>query len=230
MTAQPASHIARQDNPLAMIKQIAVSAVAGSGYPWPARLPRRALEPGEPRIVINNPELKRTVEAGFAGQGEEAPTWVEAHGLICAFAVGPYIGPVDFANALEMELEEPVLSALAELRMRLLTDMLAGERITLPCLLDPYREDDGNDLASWCAGFLNGVFTHEENWYADDEDAVANWLLPMILISGVDDDEALDELWENSQLVRQMANGLPDLLEELLLHFQGPEVDEAHKE
>lgn len=174
--------------------------------------------------VINNPELKRTVQTGLAGLGEEAPTWVETHGLLCALTVGPYDGPADFATALlEADLEPAVLNALDELRARLLTDMMAGERVALPCLLDPYREDDGNDLASWCAGFLSGVFAHEERWYADDEETVANWLLPMILISGVDDDEALDELWNNSALVRQMANGLPDLLEELLLHFQGPE-------
>ena len=52
---------------------------------------------------------------------------------------------------------------------------------------------------------------------------MATWLLPMLLISGVDDDPALDEVWNDSQLVRQMANGIPDVLEEMMLHFQGPD-------
>ena len=28
---------------------------------------------------ISNPHLKHTVETYFAGQGEEAPSWVETH-------------------------------------------------------------------------------------------------------------------------------------------------------
>ena len=44
---------------------------------------------------ISNPHLKHTVETYFAGQGEEAPSWVETHGLICAFTVGPYDGPAE---------------------------------------------------------------------------------------------------------------------------------------
>lgn len=173
---------------------------------------------------ISNPHLKHTVETYFAGQGEEAPSWVETHGLICAFTVGPYDGPADFGLALEMSLPEAVAGALDELHGRLLTDTLGGERINLPCLLDPYREEDGDDLASWCAGFLSGMLLHEERWHSDeDDDPMATWLLPMLLISGVDDDPALDEIWNDSQLVRQMANGIPDVLEEMMLHFQGPD-------
>tara|TARA_R110001606_G_scaffold21302_9_gene75332 strand:- start:16778 stop:17308 length:531 start_codon:yes stop_codon:yes gene_type:complete len=173
--------------------------------------------------AISNPKLKQTVESYFAGQDDDAPTWVELHGLICALAVGPCDGPGDFAAALEMELDEPVTQALEELRARTITDMLSGERVMLPCLLDPYREEDGADLASWCAGFLSGMILHEERWYGEQEEDVAMMLLPVMLISGLDDDPALDELWNDTALVRQMANGLPDLLEELLLHFQGPE-------
>ncbi|KAF0803931.1 hypothetical protein A6D6_03570 [Alcanivorax xiamenensis] len=170
---------------------------------------------------VTNPSLKQVIEGHFAGEGEDAPTWVEIHGLTCALAVGPYGGPEDFVTALESELPEPVLDALVSLRGRLLTGLYNGERTTLPCLLDPYREEDGNDLASWCAGFLAGVFLREEDWYQDHEDTMANWLLPVVLISGVDEDPSLDELWENSAVVRQMATGLPDLLEELVLHFHG---------
>src|SRR5699024_1664314 len=117
-------------------------------------------------------------------------------------AVGPYHGPQDFAAALEMSLPDDVVRALAELRERLLTDTLAGERITLPCLLDPYREEDGNDLACWCAGFLGGTFVHAQRWFdGDEEDTMANWLLPMLLISGIDDDPELDEIWQLENLV-----------------------------
>jgi uncharacterized protein len=53
---------------------------------------------------------------------------------------------------------------------------------------------------------------------------MAALLLPFLLISGLDEDPALDELWQDRKLVRQMANGIPDLIEELFLHFHAPEL------
>jgi len=103
------------------------------------------------------------------------------------------------------------------------TQLLSGETVNLPCLLDPYQEEDGQDLASWCAGFMTGVFVNESLWYEHDEETVVNLLLPFILISGLDEDEELDALWENTQVVRQMALGIPELIEELFLCFHGPD-------
>ncbi|MED5239333.1 MAG: YecA family protein [Pseudomonadota bacterium] len=176
---------------------------------------------------ITNPSLKNTVRSHFASQGEDAPTWTEIHGLLCALAVGP-VRQVDYAELLEMDVPEDVATAMEKLRQRLTTQLLSGDPINLPCLLDPYQEDDGQDLASWCAGFMSGVFENEADWYGDDEEQTVDLMLPFILISGIDDDEALDELWQNTQVVRQMALSIPDLLEEFFLQFHGPDQgDEA---
>ncbi|WP_297763495.1 YecA family protein [uncultured Alcanivorax sp.] len=172
---------------------------------------------------ITNPSLKNTVRQYFQDLGEDAPTWTEIHGMLCALAVGPDTDTVDYSEELEMPVPEEVTDALNRLRERLVTQLLGGDAINLPCLLDPYQEDDGQDLASWCAGFMTGVFVAEDNWYQDDEEQMAQLLLPFILISGVDDDEALDTLWENSQVVRQMALSIPEILEELYLVFHGPD-------
>ena len=172
---------------------------------------------------ITNPSLKNTVRQYFQDLGEDAPTWTEIHGMLCALAVGPDTDTVDYSEELEMPVPEEVTDALNRLRERLVTQLLGGDAINLPCLLDPYQEDDGQDLASWCAGFMTGVFVAEDNWYQDDEEQMAQLLLPFILISGGDDDEALDTLWENSQVVRQMALSIPEILEELYLVFHGPD-------
>ncbi len=133
----------------------------------------------------------------------------------------------DYAHELEMPVPDEVASALNQLRQRLVTQLLSGETVNLPCLLDPYQEEDGQDLASWCAGFMTGVFADEGAWYQDDESTMAEMLLPFVLISGLDEDEALDDIWNNTQLVRQMALSIPDLLEELFLVFHGPENDDS---
>lgn len=171
---------------------------------------------------ITNPSLKNTVRNHFSALGEDAPTWTEIHGLLCALAVGP-AGEPDFATMLDLDVPEDVAAAMEKLRQRLTTQLLAGEAINLPCLLDPYEEDDGQDLASWCAGFMTGVFEDEADWYQKDEEQAVALMLPFILISGLDEDEELDALWENTQVVRQMALSIPDLLEELFLHFHGPD-------
>ncbi|MCK0152378.1 YecA family protein [Alcanivorax sp. S6407] len=176
---------------------------------------------------ITNPSLKNTVRNHFNALGEDAPTWTELHGLLCALAVGP-TEEVDYAAMLEMEVPEEVAVAMEKLRQRLTTQLLAGEAINLPCLLDPYQEDDGQDLASWCAGFMSGVFEDEAAWYQDNEENTVELMLPFVLISGLDEDEELDAIWENTQVVRQMALSIPDLLEEFFLQFHGPDQgDEA---
>lgn len=177
---------------------------------------------------ITNPSIKNTVRNHFNSLGEDAPTWTEIHGLLCALAVGP-VEDVDYAEMLELPVPEDVASAMNKLRQRLTTQLLAGEAINLPCLLDPYQEDDGQDLASWCAGFMTGVFEDEAAWYQeDDQEQTVDLMLPFLLISGLDDDEELDALWQNTQVVRQMALSIPDLLEEFFLMFHGPESgDEA---
>ncbi|MDX1803221.1 MAG: YecA family protein [Alcanivorax sp.] len=175
--------------------------------------------------TITNPSLKNSIRQHFAELGDDAPTWTELHGLLCALAVGPDGDSVDYAELLELPVPQSIRDNLEQLRQRLVTQLLGGDPINLPCLLDPYQDDDGQDLASWCAGFMSGVFANEASWYDGDEEQIVQLLLPFILISGLDEDPELDALWENTQVVRQMALGIPELLEELFLVFHGP--DEA---
>ncbi|EKF72955.1 hypothetical protein A11A3_16065 [Alcanivorax hongdengensis A-11-3] len=173
--------------------------------------------------AISNPSLKNTAKHYFESQGDDAPTWTELHGLLCALAVGPQENPADLAAHLDMPVPDEVADSLEQLRQRLTTQLLGGEPINLPCLLDPYQEDDGQDLASWCAGFMSGVFVDEAAWYEPDEEAMVQLLLPFVLISGLDDDPELDNLWQDTKVIRQMALGIPELLEELFLFFHGPD-------
>lgn len=175
---------------------------------------------------LDNPALRKQIDDFIREAGENALTWVEIHGLLCAAAVGPQLPDQwqQVCHAGDAPIPPAVAAALASLRDRVAATLGAGERIQLPCRLDPYADDEGNDLASWCAGFMAGVFMQEEAWYEIDEEQMANLLLPFVLIAGLDEDPDLDALWQDSKLVRQMALGLPELLEELFLHFHAPEA------
>jgi len=177
--------------------------------------------------AIDNPSFRQTLQQ-FLSQRDDVFTWVEAHGLLCALAVGPIIEG-DWQQLILLDddaapLPDTIRQTMTQLAERLASDMAAENGITLPCLLDPYKEDDGNDLVSWCAGFMTAVLCFEQQWYSSDTDDMVQLLLPILLISGLDDDEAFDELWDNTELTRKMAHNIPDLLEEIFLHFHAPEV------
>lgn len=149
-------------------------------------------------------------------------TAVETHGLLCAMALHP--APPehwrDIAAGDADRLPDPLYPLLENERQRLASRLGAGDAIHLPCRLDPFEERDGEDLAAWCTGFMAGILAseHEQN---EEMEAL---LLPFLLFSGLDDDPELDALWRDEKLVRQMARGLPDLVEELFLYLQAPEL------
>jgi uncharacterized protein len=179
----------------------------------------------------DNPQLRQNLRDWLDQAGEDCLTWVEVHGLLTALACAPSVPP-QWQDAIveEGSVPAPIADAMESLRQRIQAQLGAGEGIQLPCRLDPDEEREGKDLASWCAGFVIAVTLDEQSWHdGDDDNAMAALLLPFMLISGLDEDPALDELWQDRKLVRQMATGIPDLIEELFLHFHAPELggDEA---
>ena len=161
---------------------------------------------------------------------EQAMSRVEFHGLLCALACGPEPESNWQHVTTEDAIPAEIADAMEAMRHHQASRLGLGEAIQLPCRLDPFQDDDGNDLASWCAGFMAGVFLNEGSWYANDEELIASRLLPFVLISGLDDDPELDAIWQDSKLVRQMAGALPELLQEIFLIFHAPEVAEESAE
>ena len=150
---------------------------------------------------------------------EDSLTAVEAHGLVCAMAVHPD-PPPDWTGVASTTADGDRETALTAEHQPLAARLGAGDGICIPVRLDPYIEDEGNDLAAWCAGFMAGVMHTAEAW-PDAESDQAERLLPFVLIAGLDDDPELDRLWEDESLVRQMAGSLPAMVEELFLSLRG---------
>ncbi len=173
-----------------------------------------------------NPDLIKGIKHQLQ-QHDGLLTWVETHGLLCALSCGPQT--IDnWQDALFIDESFPLPSELTQqltqYQQRLASRLGLGDGVTLPCRLDPYQDDEGSDLTSWCVGFMAAVFCDPDAWQAADNETVAEFLLPFNLISGVLDDEEADTIWDNAQLMRQMAMGIPALLEELYLHFNAPDM------
>lgn len=176
--------------------------------------------------LIKKQDHLKLVQSYLADNAEVSLTWVETHGLITAMAVGPSIVEnwFDICRQDDEPLPLAVREALTKLLQLLASQIAAEDGISLPCKLDPYEDLEGSDLASWCLGFMSGVAMGEADWYPESkEEEAAQLLLPFVLIAGLDEDPELDELWQNTKVVREMAVNIPGLLEELFLLYHAPE-------
>lgn len=162
---------------------------------------------------------------------EDAFTFHAAHGFLTALA----IRPVDLNEAQRNEIlfDGPVKLSAGDARV--LDDALeslsrsidrqfnAEEGFTLSCaeeLDDP--EDEA--LFDWCGGFMEGHFLDENAWFGEHEQEVCELLLPVMLASGLFDNEPeFQEILENEELTEDMTSQIPEVLMELYLLFNSPE-------
>jgi uncharacterized protein len=98
--------------------------------------------------------------------------------------------------------------------------------IDLPCelSLDPEEDEEIAPLAWWSQAFMEGVFTQEDNWFANKaDDDVAQMLLPMMVASELFDEDDINKIRDDENLCAEMCSQIPELLVDLYLHFHAPE-------
>jgi uncharacterized protein len=92
--------------------------------------------------------------------------------------------PVALGESPEYANPEQAQEALA-LVMRFYNQCVRAAAAADFTLLLYQREGGGDDLATWCAGYLDGVDLSAPNWYdAGDPDDVAELLFPFIVLAG----------------------------------------------
>lgn len=151
---------------------------------------------------------------------------VAGHGFLCASVVGK---PLDnwlslFFEGNENKVPEAVLVSLAAWRDELIATLKNEEPIELPFDDDDEVDlSDEGDIVAWCIGFVDAMYGNEDsNWFddADTEEEVADLTLPMIVISGIaDDDEELLAMRDDEEMMITLVNSLEDNLTELFLLF-----------
>ncbi|MCM2330433.1 MAG: YecA family protein [Pseudomonas sagittaria] len=168
---------------------------------------------------------------------EEALDYVAAHGYLTALSICPeqvperewidalFAEPPHYRSDVEKaEIEETLIQLKTHIGRQLASD----EDMELPCDLDLGDEPDESDLRGWCIGFMEGVFLREGVWFEDAEDEVSELLLPIMVGSGLFDEQPeFDEIARDRDLVDDMIDQIPELLTALFLLCQAPDEKPA---
>ncbi|WP_207062017.1 YecA family protein [Motiliproteus sp. SC1-56] len=158
------------------------------------------------------------------------------HGLLTALAVSPV--PVPETEWLEVlfdgqpgyadEQEKARIEGLLRRELAAIAHELDQEEAPeLPC--DLTLDEEEPLLTNWAQGFMEGVFLREEAWFSQDEERVAELLLPIMVASELFDEPELTQIRNDARLCESLCEEIPELLTDLYLHFRVPEEPKAPK-
>lgn len=156
---------------------------------------------------------------------------VAMHGFLTATVIGP-----NLPNWLEALFEgqtskipENVVDGIKRWRKSIMDELKNETPIALPFNEDAGNEEvkvdfsDESDLVAWSIGFVDAMYADEAtDWLENEENAddVAVLTLPMIVLSGIDDeDPELMQMRGDDDKMVQMANSIEGNLTELFLLF-----------
>lgn len=148
---------------------------------------------------------------------------IASHGFLTATVVGkPLPNWISaFFEGNENNVPNDIKTALTAWQQELYDTLKAEEPIELP--FDPSEEEADfgaeSDLTAWAIGFVDAMYADENiDWFDDPEteEEVANLTLPMIMLSGID--EEMDEVRDEA-ILAEMVNALEDNITELFLLF-----------
>ncbi|MFG0379561.1 UPF0149 family protein [Pseudomonas sp. zbq_18] len=168
---------------------------------------------------------------------EEALDYIAAHGYLTALSICPeqvperewidalFAEPPHYRSDIEREEVEITLHLL---KSHIARQLASDDEPEIPCELDLGENPDDSELRGWCIGFMEGVFLREAVWFEDAEDEVSELLLPIMVASGLFDEQPeFAEIARDQQLVDSMVDQIPDVLTALFLLCQAPEEKPA---
>ncbi|HDS1735729.1 MULTISPECIES: UPF0149 family protein [Pseudomonas] len=168
---------------------------------------------------------------------EEALDYVAAHGYLTALSITSEVVPDrEWIDALFAE--EPQYSGEAQrteieatlvaLKAHISRQLASDEEFELPCELDLTEEPDDSELRGWCIGFMEGVFLREEAWFENAEEEVSEMLLPIMVGSGLFDEQPeFEDIAKDANLQDDMIVQIPEALTALYLLLHAPDEKPA---
>jgi len=84
--------------------------------------------------------------------------------------------------------------------------------------------DVESSLGDWSVGFVDAMFLNEEAWFTEEfEEQLVDLTLPIMVFSGIDDeDPQMETFRRNGQLMDELAEEIPENLNELYLMYHTP--------
>src|SRR5690606_2689342 len=158
-------------------------------------------------------------------QNEHGLDFAATHGFLCAIAVGPkfdkWLDELFDSNQKKVpaEIITQVQAWLESIRQSLANE----EGITFPFEIEV--ADTESSLDDWSVGFVDAMFLNEEAWFTEEFEAqLVDLTLPTMVFSGIDDeDPQMETFRRNGQLMDELAEEIPDNLNELYLMYHTPE-------
>lgn len=110
------------------------------------------------------------------------------------------------------------------LKLESIRQSLANEEgIEFPFEIEEAEVD--SSLGDWSVGFVDAMFLNEEAWFTPEfEEQLVDLTLPMMVFSGIDEeDPQMESFRRNGQLMDEIAEEIPENLNELYLMYHTPE-------
>ena len=157
-------------------------------------------------------------------QNEYGLDFAATHGFLCAIAVGPKFDTWLDAlfdgspNKVPSEIVTQVKLWLEQLRQNLANE----EGIEFPFEIE--EADVDSSLGDWSVGFVDAMFLNEDAWFTPEfEEQLVDLTLPMMVFSGIDEeDPQMESFRRNGQLMDEIAEEIPDNLNEIYLMYHTP--------
>lgn len=152
---------------------------------------------------------------------------VATHGFLTASIVGkPMPDWISvYFDGNENEVTDEVKTALSAWRDEIHQTLKDEKPVELPFDANDEEEDFGedSDVVAWCIGFIEAMYGDENiDWFEDEdnEEDVAELTLPMVILSGMDEEnEELNLMRQDLDMMAQLANSLETNITELFLLF-----------
>lgn len=157
-------------------------------------------------------------------QNEFGLDFAATHGFLCATVVGPalrdWLSHLFDGNASKVPAE--IIEQIHLWQQDILQTLSNEDTIELPFEIE--EADVESSLGDWSIGFIDALFLNEDHdWYDVDEEAVGMLTLPMMVFSGIDEDDAqLQSVRRNGDLMDEMASEIPENLTKLYLLHHAP--------
>ncbi|WP_097461088.1 YecA/YgfB family protein [Mangrovitalea sediminis] len=179
--------------------------------------------------MLSEQDILALEEILFAEEwADEALDFFGLHGVVAASVVGPTaltdIEVFALSTGQEIDTVDKVpahfAQAIENLGETLRKAFDLGAPVELP---EPEDGDPHNALENWCAGFIDAFLLHEDDWLDQNEEEVADLLVPIMSLSGLFEDEDFERVRQNNDLFQRMSDAIPDTLTDLYLLFHAPE-------